>query len=166
MKKITLLLILNFQVLFFNFSFSQSAIQWQNGMGVGESERDGSGFLGQIFNQNICGLNYVQASRKITTRHPSPLGSGLPVVLTISGIPPSAVVVNAYAWWVVSYQNGSSMSPVIHITNPDAQLFSDTASLIGTGTYKCWGEIGSRAFRADVTAAISGNGNYTCNITG
>jgi hypothetical protein len=45
-------------------------------------------------------------------------------------------------------------------------VFTYTASLVGTSGPKCWGEIGTRTFRADVTSSINTNGNYTMNITG
>jgi hypothetical protein len=128
--------------------------------------RDGNNYLGETFNQSECGLNYVQASKHITTRLASQMGAGLPCDLMISGIPTGASIVKAFVWWVVSYTAGSSLAPVIQLTNPIGNTYSDTADVIGTSSHKCWGELGTRTFRTDVTHTVSGNGNYQCNIIG
>ncbi|MBK5284554.1 MAG: SprB repeat-containing protein, partial [Bacteroidia bacterium] len=129
------------------------------------SERDGDDILGQTYNQTQCGLNYVSSSQMITTRY-TPPGAGLPAVFPISGIPACATIVKAYVWWIVSYQTGSSLTPSLSITNPNLINNSYVASLAGTSGPKCWAEIGTRTFRADVTSNINGNGNYTIDVIG
>jgi hypothetical protein len=132
---------------------------------------DGNNFLGQSYNQSQCGLNYVAVSHMITQRYTgTPTGVGLPAQYNMQM--PNCVGVNgvnvdkAYVWWGVSYFSGSSTSPTLTVTNPAGQTTNYVASLVGTSGPKCWGEIGTRTFRADVTSAINGNGNYTLNITG
>ena len=52
---------------------------------------DGSGDLGNIFKMSKCGLNYAQASKKVTNRTPyGGSGSGLPCVLNINTISTSS----------------------------------------------------------------------------
>jgi gliding motility-associated-like protein len=52
------------------------------------------------------------------------------------------------------------------MTNPNSVNSNTNAVISGTGPSKCWGETGSAVYRADVTSQISGNGNYTINLTG
>jgi Secretion system C-terminal sorting domain len=120
--------------------------------------------LTEVYNSCAAGLNYVQTSWKVTSRYGS--GSSMPANFTISGIPPAGMVIKSFAWWTVSYQSGSSASPQISITTPSANTFNYTAQMSGQNINKCWGEIGTRTFRADITSAISGNGSYVCNISG
>ncbi len=107
----------------------------------------------------------------ITTRYTSGPGSGLPSVFPVTNVPPcsnssAANIIKVYAWWGISYQTGSSTTPTISITNPNAQVFNYVATMAGQSGPKCWGEQGTRTFRADVTTCYVGNGNYTVNITG
>jgi len=123
---------------------------------------DGNGFLGQIYNNSACGLNYCQASLMTATRYsPSP-GQGFPATLNISCLPPCFNVLAAYIWWTESSGNNSATATV---TNPLGNTGSYAANLSGTGIDKCWGQPGSRSFRADVTASISGNGSYVISIS-
>src|SRR5687767_1204889 len=70
---------------------------------------NGSGSLGNIYNVSKCGLNYVQASQKVTNRNSTGgAGSGLPCTLTISGLPASCILIEkAYLWYEESYNIGS-----------------------------------------------------------
>ena len=67
---------------------------------------------------------------------------------------------------------GASTTPTLTLTNPSSVTANYPVTSIGTDGPKCWtglGEVGTYAFRADVTAAITGaaNGTYTINsITG
>ena len=145
----------------------------------GHSVGNGNASLGQTYNNTACGLNYVTSSAKITTRYsnwinpPLGLGTGFPCALpAISGIPSCYVVDKAYIYWIESYESGASTTPTLNLTNPSSVTANYSGTLIGTDVAKCWtseGEIGTYAFRADVTAAITGaaNGTYTINsITG
>jgi hypothetical protein len=132
---------------------------------------DGNNTLGQTYNSSQCGLNFVMTSHMITQRYTgTPTGVGLPATYTMQM--PACVGINgshvdkAYFWWGVSYNAGSSTSPTLTVTNPASQTSNYVASLIGTSGPKCWGEIGTRTFRADITSAINGNGNYVIDIAG
>lgn len=125
--------------------------------------RNGDGILGETYNKTGCGLDYVQDSRMITTRYTPDPGTGFPCSLNISGIPSSYIVETAYLYWITSYTAGSSTSPVVNLTNPIGTTANYTATLIGEDAPKCWVELGTRGFRADVTAAVAGNGTYTIN---
>lgn len=132
--------------------------------------RDGDGSLGQIYNQSLCGLNYTSASTMVTDRYTPAPGVGLPATLPIT-LPPCVGpnglnILQAYVWWIVSYDAASSLTPTLFITNPDSDTDTFSTVLSGTAGPKCWGEIGTRLFRADVTSNISGSGNYVINITG
>ena len=136
-----------------------------------EATRDGNDSLLQIYNQSMCGLNYTSASTMVTTRYTPAPGVGLPASLPISlppcvGGPNGQNILQAYLWWIVSYDANSSTTPTLVITNPDAQTDSFQAVLAGTSGPKCWGEIGTRLFRADVTSNISSSGNYVVDIIG
>lgn len=123
--------------------------------------KDGNGTLGQIYSNSACGLNYVQASRKVTTRYATPAGSGLPVTLNITGIPACFQIEQAYLWWTFA---GTQNSAQATFTNPQGTSQVYNATLAGSGGDKCWSEGGTRLFRADVTNLITGNGNYNVNL--
>ena len=124
--------------------------------------KDGNGTLGQIYSNSACGLNYVQVSQKVTTRYGSPPGSGLPVTLTINGLPPCNQIEQAYLWWTFA---GTTNTATATFTNPIGNTQTLNATLAGSGGAKCWSEGGTRLFRADVTPLISGNGNYNVNLS-
>lgn len=135
---------------------------------LGSQPLDGNATLNNTYTYSACGLNYVQASKMVTTRY-SPPGSGLPVTLAISGLPSCYKVEKAYVWWSVSYLASSSSAPTLSFKNTVGTTNSTTATLIGSDIDKCWYTLsykGTRSFRADVTSFISGNGNYTLNING
>src|SRR5687767_15520230 len=75
-----------------------------------DANRDGNQSLGQTFNMDKCGLDYVWAARHITTRS-NVTGSGFPASLTIAGLPAGVLIEKAYVHWIVSYQAGSSVAP-------------------------------------------------------
>jgi gliding motility-associated-like protein len=136
---------------------------------LSDADRDGNGVLGESLNITRCGLNYVDASRLITTRcqqvppFPTTNGGGFPATLSIAGLPAGVVIERALLYWIVSYQSGSSTAPTAVLTNPLGATNNYVATLIGSGPSKCWGEAGTRAFRCDVTSAVAGNGNYVIN---
>jgi len=131
---------------------------------------NGSGSLGFTYSNNACGLNYVQASQLIQTRSAAfsfnANGTGLPTTLAISGLPSCVTIVRAYVWYLVSYIGGAPQASSVDITNPVPATSNYAATNIGTDQGKCWGETGTVNYRADVTAAITGNGNYGINIQG
>ena len=123
--------------------------------------KDGNGTLGQIYSNSACGLNYVQVSRKVTTRYATPAGSGLPVTLNVSGIPACFQIEQAYLWWTFA---GTQSTSTATVTNPAGATQTFNATLAGSGPAKCWSEGNTRLFRADVTSHITGNGNYNVNL--
>jgi hypothetical protein len=128
---------------------------------------NGNNMLGSTYNVSKCGLNYAHASKKITNRHiMGGTGAGLPATFNISGIPATCITIEkAYIYYVESHLAFSPVTPAVAVTNPSGVGFSYTAALIGTAPQKCWGEMDTRAYRVDVTSAITGNGNYIINTT-
>jgi hypothetical protein len=175
MKRCSLLLAL-FLFNYFFVSFESKAQPRQEGGMTdtpfsGDIPDDGNNTLGQTYNNTQCGLNYIISSRMITQRYTGPpTGSGLPTSLTMN-MPPcigtnGQNVLRAYIWWGVSYTSGSSTTPTITVTNPVGGVFSYTATMAGQSGTKCWAEVGTRTFRADVTTCINTSGNYSINISG
>jgi hypothetical protein len=136
----------------------------------GDIPDDGNNTLGQTYLNTQCGLNYTITSVMITPRYTSGPGSGLPATLSMSM--PNCIgnnggnVVRAYIWWGLSYTSGSSTTPTVTVTNPVGTPYAYTGTLVGQSGTKCWGEIGTRTFRANVTTAINTSGNYTFTISG
>src|SRR3990172_3442954 len=119
---------------------------------------NGNGTLGQIYNVNKCGLNYVQASQRLKKRGSNGWGVNQPAPFVITGLPTCYVIEKAYIW---SSMSGTAMNFNVTIVNPNLVSNTYPAVLIGTGADKCWGYGGTTTYRVDVTAAITGNGTYT-----
>lgn len=117
---------------------------------------DGSGSLGQTYNFTDCGLNFAVASQKLGQRF-SPAGVPQPATFTISGLPPTANILQAYVWCGTS-GNGASIN--LNVTNPFNGTQSFPMTIIGSGPDKCWGYSGTYTYRADITPIVTGNGNY------
>ncbi len=118
---------------------------------------DGDGQLGPAFQASECGLDYATATNRLGQRF-FPAGVAQPATFTISGIPASAVIVQAFVWCDAS---GNGVPITLNITNPVFAGFSIPMTLVGVDQDKCWGYANSTTYRADVTATVSGNGNYT-----
>ena len=142
-------------------------------------EKNGNHSLGPVWDSAACGLNYTQATVLVETRYNQYAVSTFgvcppPPPLNISGLPTNAIVVKSYVWWEVSYQSGSSPTPTLTITNPNGSTSTITATMVGQDGPKCWGEVGTRAFRVELpaeTSITSGgasgcNGQYNVTITG
>ncbi|MCC7302083.1 MAG: hypothetical protein IT233_05530, partial [Bacteroidia bacterium] len=124
------------------------------------SPQNGNGTLGQIFNMSKCGLNYVHAERVLWKRmssNPPIVGANQPATFTISGIPTCRTIERAY---IYASMSGTQIPLNITIVNPSMVSNTYPAVVIGTGADKCWGYGGTTSYRVDVTAAITGNGNY------
>jgi MYXO-CTERM domain-containing protein len=83
---------------------------------------------------------------------PTPLTSA---TITVAGIPAGATIEHAYLYWVVYGDAGNSS-----IKLGGATL---TGTAIGTSAGTCWKHLPTRknfAYRVDVTAKVSGNGQY------
>ncbi|MCW3105030.1 MAG: C-terminal target protein [Bacteroidetes bacterium] len=125
----------------------------------------GNNNLVPLINTSGCGLNFTQASARVTSRYTGLAGTGLPCTLNITGIPATCrVIQKAYLFYEMSYtSNAPVTSPTVSVTNPAAALFNYNATLVGRSHQKCWGEMGTASYRTDVTTAITGNGNYIIN---
>lgn len=137
--------------------------------------KNGNNSLGIIYDNYDCGLNFVQASRKVTSRNTGlgstagGAGSGEPCVLTIAGLPTCRIIDRAYIWFLGSFGISTVEIPInqtVSVTNPALVTANYTANVVGSDIAKCWVEDFSGTYRADVTAAISGNGNYSINFPG
>lgn len=128
----------------------------------------------EIFNMSACGLDYTQASIKVTNRDSAMSslpeyqvkGAGLPVKLSISGIPSECVQIEkAYIWMTYSHQKSETIDRYdVAVTNPKMQKIDFKTELAGTSGHTGWGdESGKYNYRTDVTSAIDGNGEYTIN---
>ncbi|MFN8712369.1 MAG: PKD domain-containing protein [Bacteroidota bacterium] len=136
---------------------SQPSQQVQSISGPGNpSPQNGNGTLGQIYNFSKCGLGFTQASQRLGRRF-TPQGIPQPATFAISGIPACAVIEQAYVW---AEGSGNGMAQNVTIVNPNAVTQTFPLALVGSGPDKCWGYAGSHTYRANVTAAITGNGNY------
>ncbi len=71
-----------------------------------------------------------------------------------------------YLYWEASYTEATPPAVSATVTNPNLVVNTYVSTVIGQSLPKCWGETGTAAWRADVTAAISGNGNYGIALTG
>ena len=122
---------------------------------------NGNGSLGQIYNVNKCGLNYVQATlrlaQRLTVFFPSQAGVPQPATFVIAGLPTCRVIERAYLW---ASMTGTTIPFNVTVTNPLGNTSVYPSVNVGNGADKCWGYGGSSSFRVDVTASISGNGNY------
>ena len=117
----------------------------------------GNGQLGPAFQASECGLDYATATNRLGQRF-FPAGVAQPATFTISGIPASAIIVQAFVWCDAS---GNGAPITLNITNPVFAGFSIPMTLVGVDQDKCWGYANSTSYRVDVTSTVSGNGNYS-----
>lgn len=118
--------------------------------------QDGSTVLGPTYSRDTCGLNYVMVAQKTGQRF-TPAGAIQPCTVAVSGLPSCCIIERAYLWADAS---GNGQSVTASITNPNSVTGTYPMSIIGTDQDKCWSYQQTDSYRADVTAAIAGNGNY------
>ncbi len=126
----------------------------------------GSGTLTPAYDNQACGLNYVGVTQKVTTRYATPPGTGLPSTLNVSTLPPNGTcwsVEKALLYWTESSNSNGAVTTTV--TNPIGTVFNYNVSPVGVGIDKCWGTTFTTNYRIDVTAAITGNGNYSVDIS-
>ncbi len=128
---------------------------------------NGNSSLAQSFIlQNVCGLNYVTGTTATATRY-SPPYSGFPATINIAGLPAACLTIQkAFLYWGASYTEATPPAVNAVVTNPALATNTYAGANIGQAGQVCWGERGTVTYRADVTAAISGNGAYKINLTG
>jgi gliding motility-associated-like protein len=128
--------------------------------------QNGNASLGVTYNNTACGLNYTGGSVVIQQRSGSagitspPMGSAQPATINISGIPVCANILKAYLYADAS---GNGVAINASVTNPSGGNASYPMAIIGTDVDKCWSSLGyssTYSYRADVTASVTGNGNY------
>lgn len=110
---------------------------------------------------SACGLNYVQASLQLNQRsftNTPMVGQAQPASFTVSGIPSCAPVIKAFLY-VGTVGTGGAVNATL--ANPASTSSMFPMSMVGADVSTCWGTTGTYNYRADVTALISGNGNYT-----
>jgi gliding motility-associated-like protein len=164
----------SFLIVLCAFAQNSSPVPGGSGYGAGKNPNplNGNNTLGLTYTNTTCGLNYIMVNQMIQKRtavQTPPFnvgGTGLPTTLTVAGIPTCATILKAYVWYIVSYIGATPQASSVVITNPASTTTTTPAPIIGTSAPKCWGEKGTANYRADVTSAISGNGNYGLNITG
>jgi len=81
------------------------------------------------------------------------IGAGGTGTITLTGV--SGTVTKAFLYW-----HGIN-NPVYNNPNVTINGNAVTGVTLGDATTNCWGTGSSRAFRADVTAFVPGNGSYT-----
>jgi gliding motility-associated-like protein len=124
--------------------------------GGNEQVQNGNGTIATIYTMTACGLNYVLGEVKTGKRY-FPAAANQPVSMAIAGIPVCKQILRAYLY-VGGSGNGMAFSTTM--TNPAATTSVFPMTMIGTHIDKCWGYAGTYNYRADVTALITGNGNY------
>lgn len=131
------------------------------------------GLRQSLLMQNVCGLNYVQATVLTETRTAANGfnfgGTGFPTTLNITGLPNlfCSSVLKAYLYYGCTYVEASPPATTVTFTNPALNSSVVSSTMVGT-TFDniCWNGNGSATYRADVTSLISGNGTYTANLNG
>lgn len=149
--------------LFNNALSNTSALNTRTAHMVG----NGNSTFGQSYLvQNLCGFNYVYSSVNTQTRATWQPGTGFPTTCAIAGLPAGFVVQKAYLYYGCSYTEPTPPATTCTITNPTPSTSTIASVMIGQGGDVCWGATGTCGYRCDVTAAISGNGNYTITLNG
>jgi gliding motility-associated-like protein len=116
---------------------------------------NGNGTIATIYTRTVCGLGYTQGKVKLGKRGIG--GVNQPATIVIAGIPAGAIIEKAYLY-AGGCGNGAVMTA--NVTNPAASTLAFPMALIGSHVDKCWGYVGTRNYRADITTHITGNGNY------
>lgn len=128
-----------------------------NPKGGGNNQvQNGNGTIATSYTMTACGLNYVLGEVKTGKRY-FPAAANQPVAMPIAGLPVCKQILKAYLY-VGGSGNGLAFSTTM--TNPAATSSVFPMTMIGTHIDKCWGYAGTYNYRADVTALITGNGNY------
>ncbi|MBS2014952.1 MAG: DUF3344 domain-containing protein [Deltaproteobacteria bacterium] len=126
---------------------------------------DGNGTHGQTLVKRGKGVNAASFGVGLSTRNagagpPAPVTTG---TITIAALPAGAVITNAYLYWM-TYGTAGNASMTL-----DGTVL--TGAAIGTAPGTCWEDdiatgiaystFSNFAFRADVTAMVTGNGAHT-----
>lgn len=122
----------------------------------------------QVYKKSACGLNFIHNAIKVTNRTGAGdlPGNAMPVTFNITSLPANCYQIEAaYVWWIVSYKSGSPTNPIVTVTDPANNTRTFNSTMTGQDIDKCWIELGTRGFRANIGAAIVGNGNYRISVS-
>ncbi len=132
-----------------------------NQKGSPASVQNGNATIATSYTTTACGLNFTSASVRLHARSFGAVtpatGVAQPATMAISGMPPCFQVLKAFLY-IGGSGNGSAFN--VNFTNPAATASTVPATIIGSDVDKCWSFPGTYNYRCDVTALISGNGNY------
>ncbi|MFO0356069.1 MAG: beta strand repeat-containing protein [Sphingobacteriaceae bacterium] len=126
------------------------------GGGGGNQVMNGNGFIANSYAATACGLNYVIGKVKLGKRLPTP-GVNQPAAISITGLPICKTILKAFLY---TGGSGNGINVNATVTNPAATSSVFAMTQIGNHVDKCWGYAGTFNYRADITALITGNGNY------
>lgn len=122
--------------------------------------QNGNATLGTTYTNTACGLNYTSGSVKLGRR--GTIGGVIqPAAITIAGIPNCATILKAFLYADAS---GNGIAINATVVNPAAASASFPMTMIGQDIDKCWSSAGylrTHSYRADITSAVTGNGNYS-----
>lgn len=159
MKKIAVI----FLVLAMSIEFSAQS-RGKSNVDVVDDNRSIQAPLQEALSIRKCGLNYTHAEVTLDQRgasfNPS---SSQPASLAISGIPSGALIEQAFLYYNIEGFTSLSPSFDFSFASPDGTISNLTSQALAFGPSACWDLGGSATFRNDVTALISGNGNYIIN---
>lgn len=122
--------------------------------------------------ENVCGLNYAQATVLTETRTARSGfnfgGTAFPSTIPLITLPFSGVtIVKAFLYYGCTYTEFAAPATTATVTNPLLNTATIPSTLVGTTTDNiCWPGNGSATYRADITSLISGPGNYIVNLNG
>ena len=112
------------------------------------------------YTASACGLNFTQSSIRLDQRTfslPNPAGVAQPASFTIAGIPGCASILKAFLYIGLVGTGGSFTTTLTNSANTTSVY---PMSMIGSDGDICWNTNGTFSYRADVTALVTGNGNY------
>ncbi len=128
--------------------------------GGSPTPQNGNATLGMSYTNTACGLNYTSGSVKLGRRG-TVNGVIQPAAITIAGIPNCATILKAFLYADAS---GNGIAINATVLNPAATSTSFPMTMIGQDIDKCWSSLGyirTHSYRADITSAVTGNGNYS-----
>ncbi|MCZ8286589.1 MAG: hypothetical protein O9353_14150, partial [Bacteroidia bacterium] len=131
----------------------------QSSKGAAPTPQNGNATLGTTYTNTACGLNYTSGSVKLGKRGTIG-GVTQPAAISITGIPNCATILKAFLYTDAS---GNGIAINATVVNPAAVSGSFPMTMIGQDIDKCWSSAGylrTHSYRADITSAITGNGNY------
>ncbi|MBU0489409.1 MAG: T9SS type A sorting domain-containing protein, partial [Bacteroidetes bacterium] len=121
-----------------------------------------NGSIDSLLEITACGLGYTHADVVLGKRMFPVIGAfpgvDQPASVSLSGIPTGATIEKAFLYYDVS---GPGTATSVQFGKYQSTIQTYTAAMIGAGPDKAWGYEGTYTFRADVTAAVTGNGTYS-----